>query len=55
MPNNPLFLLFLAIIIFVVISLVISPLFYKDRRDRLEREIDEFYNVNKTKKKKGEQ
>lgn len=56
MPTHPLFILMLLLLVFVVTSFVLSPILYKDNRDKIGKKVDEFYDINKTKtnKTKGE-
>lgn len=56
MPTNPIFIVMLAMMLFLVFSIVLKPVINKVTRDKMKARVIDFYDVNKTKntENKGE-
>ena len=46
MPSNPFFIILLGVAVFVVVSIVLVPLFNKGNPTKISRVVDEVYDVD---------
>ena len=53
MPSNPLFIICLLIIMFIVISLLSEPFLNKTSRDKIGKKLENYYVTNKTNEKES--
>ena len=46
MPTNIFFIIILGIVIFIMVSIVLIPIFNKGNRSKITRIVDDIYNVD---------
>ena len=46
MPSHPFFIILLGVAVFVVVSIVLIPLFNKGNRSKISRVVDDGYDVD---------
>lgn len=46
MPSNPFFIILLGIAVFIVVSIVLIPLFNKGNRSKISRVVDDVYDMD---------
>ena len=46
MPTNIFFIIILGIVIFIMVSIVLTPIFNKGNRSKITRIVDDIYNVD---------
>ena len=46
MPTNIFFIIILGIVIFIMVSIVLMPIFNKGNRSKITRIVDDIYNVD---------
>lgn len=54
MPANPLVLVIIIALFFIIFSVLLSPFFNTGSRKKLLEKIDSIYDINKTKTEKSE-